>query len=66
MSITDTLVALTEQRDRLRAALAALVGAVTTQELQAMASAIRLFPIAEDDKGSMLTAIQVLLDTATD
>ena len=57
----DEFAKIKEQRDRLRRALAELIGAETKEELQAMGSMLRLMPVPEADKTAMLHAIQVLL-----
>jgi hypothetical protein len=49
------------QRDRLRAALAGLVGAESKEELEAMEIALRLMPVPDEDKAAMLNAIHALL-----
>lgn len=53
-----------EQRDRLRAALAGLVGASARDELQAMEIAIRSAPAADEDKAAILNALHALRDAA--
>lgn len=54
---------LREQRDRLRAALAALVGADSKEELQAMEMYMRGMAVPDADKVAMLNAIHILLET---
>lgn len=49
---------------RLRAALIALVGAETEDELRQMEAVIRLSPIPDSDKTAMINAIHALLETA--
>ncbi len=51
-----------QQRDRLRAALAALVGAESADELRAMESIVRIAPVPATDKAAMLIAIRALLE----
>ena len=63
MPETNELAIVTQQRDRLRAALAGLVGADSAEELTAMEAVIRIMPAPDADKVAMLNAIHVLLDT---
>lgn len=63
MSDTNELTVVTQQRDRLRAALAGLVGADSAEALRAMEAVIRITPAPDADKVAMLNAIHVLLDT---
>ena len=55
---------MTTNETRLRAALIALVGAETEDELRQMEAVIRLSPIPDSDKTAMINAIHVLLETA--
>jgi hypothetical protein len=52
------------QRDRLRAALAGLVGVSTREDCEAMEVAVRSLPICAEDKAVTLDAIHALRDTA--
>ena len=47
---------------KLRSALAALIGASTKEELEAMEVALRLMPAPAKDKAAMIDAINVLID----
>ena len=51
-----------QQRDRLRAALAGLVGSDNAEELQTMEVVIRMFPRNDADQTAMLNAIHALLE----
>lgn len=52
--------AVLEQRDRLRTALAGMIGASTKEELDAMELVIRSLPASDDDRVVALNAIQAL------
>ncbi len=62
MSNTSEIEVIKQQRNRLRAALAALVGADSADELRAMEGIIRIAPAPEADKIAMLNAIHALLE----
>jgi hypothetical protein len=49
-----------EQRDRLRAALAAMIGARTREELDALEVGIRSTPACDEDRAVALNAIHAL------
>lgn len=57
----DELSSVKQQCNRLRAALAGLVGAESEEELRAMEAVIRIFPAPEADKVAMLNAIHTML-----
>lgn len=62
MSEVIQIEAVKQQRDRLRAALTALVGAESADELRQMEGIIRAAPVPNADKVAMLNAIHVLLE----
>jgi len=49
-----------EQRDRLRAALAGMIGANTPEELDALEVGVRSLPGCEEDRAAALNAIHAL------
>jgi hypothetical protein len=51
------------ERDRLRAALAAIVGASTREELEPMEAVIRAMPMPLEDRAASIDAIHALLAT---
>lgn len=53
-----------DQRDKLKSALAGLIGVSDSAELRSMESIIRLSPAPAADKAAMLDAIHVLLNVA--
>lgn len=52
---------LTQENERLKAALAGLVGSSDRAELEAMEAAIRMMPIPADDAARTIDAIHALL-----
>lgn len=52
-----------EQRNKLRAALAAMVGASTREELDAIELGVRAIPGCEEDRAVALNAIHALRDS---
>ena len=52
--------AVIEQRDKLRAALACLIGASTPEELNALEAGIRTAPACDEDRAVALNAIHAL------
>lgn len=62
MSEENQIEAVKQQRGRLRAALTALVGAESADELRQMEGIIRVAPVPNADKVAMLNAIHVLLE----
>lgn len=62
MDDTKELARAREQRDKLCAALAGLIGAESEEELRAMEATIRFVPAPDADKAAMLNAIHVLLE----
>jgi len=62
MSEESQIEAVKQQRGRLRAALTALVGAESADELRQMEGIIRVAPVPNADKVAMLNAIHVLLE----
>lgn len=55
--------AATEAREKLRSALAGLVGAIDRAELEAMEAAVRMMSAPVDDKARSIDAIHALLAT---
>ncbi len=53
--------AVESERDRLRNALARLVGASDPDELKNMETVLRVMPAPDDDKAAMINAIHALL-----
>lgn len=58
------IAALREQRDKLRAALAALVGASEREELEQLEAMMRLMHAPAADKAASIDAIHALIATA--
>ena len=56
--------AVIEQRDKLRAALAGLVGASSKEELDAMEIGVRSLPGCDEDRAAALNAIHALRESA--
>ena len=56
--------AVVEQRDKLRDALAVMIGASTKDELDAMEIGVRSLPGCEEDRAVALNAIHALRDCA--
>lgn len=56
--------AVIEQRDRLRDALAGLLGARTPEELDAMELGVRMLPGCDEDRAAALNAVQALRSCA--
>lgn len=52
--------AVVEQRDKLRDALAGMIGATTLEELDALEVVVRSLPGREDDRAAALNAINAL------
>jgi hypothetical protein len=62
-SFRDDLARVTAQRERLRAALAALVGVDGREELAQMEAVMRVMPAPAEDRAASIDAIHALLAT---
>lgn len=65
-AVADVIIALEAERDRLRTALAGLVGADSADELRAMEAVMRVLPAPDADKAAMRNAIHALLGSGED
>lgn len=62
-SFRDDIAKVEAQRDRLRAALAKLIGVDGREELEQMEAVMRLMPAPAEDKAASIDAIHALLAT---
>jgi hypothetical protein len=66
LAIHPKFMAVAQDREHLRDALAALVGSGNVDELRGMEAALRQPPAPDEDKAVTINAIHVLIATATD